>query len=317
MFMAIERILVLGLALLGPPIEDWNDADDLETCETVCEKKGDRRATNDISSEAEVIVIDLDQLGSGQTRIDVGHGLTVELAHGQPAGSHELVVWIADEEDLCEVPILEEMEVRPIEQREAIGPVPNEFRLGATTEETLLPVLNDDEAPLLPAPARTGRDETTAHFQRTYQTLLAEGRRAEADALAAEFLAEDDLASAVPVKSLEKRIAPTLHHQVGYRPEAAGTWVRRYPGSDAARWSDVAHRRITVRFDRTPVDELARFLRWATGLSVEVELSAQLADELRCQVECNDLPMAEAIEAIGRQLHVRIVPHEDRLVVRE
>ncbi len=314
MFMAIERILVLGLALWAPPTEDWNEADDLETCETVCAG----RANTVHSNEAEVIVIDLDQLGTEPRHIDVGHGLSIELAHNQPANSHELVVWIEDEEDLCEVPLPAEIEIRPIEQLDNIGPVPNEFRLDQSIEETLLPVIKDDETPLLPAPTTTVRDEKTAHFQRTYQSLLAEGRQAEADALAAQFLEEDAVASTSPANPSRKPLTPAIqHHQVGYRPEATGTWVRRYPGSNTARWSDVAHRRITVRFDRTPVDELARFLRWATGLTVEVELPAQLAEELRCQVECNDLPIAEAIDAISRQLNVRIVPHDDRLVVRE
>lgn len=314
MFMVIERILVLGLALWAPPVEDWNDADDLETCATVC-TKGTKTARR---NEAEVIVIDLDELGTGSRHIDVGQGLTVELAHGQPAGTHELIVWIADEEDLCEVPIPAEIEIRPIEQPDTIGPVPNEFRLDATIEEMLLPVINEDEAPLLPAPVPTVGDAKTADFQRTYQTLLAEGRKPEADALAAQFLLEDAIASASSARGSEKTPAPTVqHHQVGYRPESPSTWVRRYPGNSSARWSDIAHRRITVRFDRTPIDELARFLRWATGMTVDVELPAQLAGELRCQVECNDLPIAEAIDAMSRQLNVRIITHDDRLVVRQ
>jgi hypothetical protein len=297
MWTSIERAIVLWAACFAPPAEPWHEADDLETCETIC---AERTLSAADRTEAEEIVIDLDRLGPGNQSINAGDGLTLELEHRLP---HELIILVDEETDLCEVPLPLEIELRPV-------PIDQASRLLATDE---LPVLIEDDLAesdliLLPTHEADRRDEQTARFQRAYSAMLSQGRRKEADALAVQFLDADSSANHDFPK------ASTSQHRVGYRPPS-GRGVRTYPGNGSARWSEVSHRQITVRFEETPIDELARFLRWATGLTVEIDLPAQLADELRCHVQCSDVSIAETVAAIGQQLGIVIRVEEDRLTL--
>lgn len=302
MLLSMERALVILLACWAPPAQAWHEADDLETCETICAERK-LSAAKRADTEAEEIVIDLDQLGRGKQSVDAGDGLTLELEHRLP---NELWVLVEEEIDLCEVPIPSEIDLRPVPMGSSHEEAP-----GFLASDELSVTIEEETSPLpLSDPGR--RDAQTATFQQAYAKMMAAGRKEEAEGLAVEFLTSER-ESAHDRHSVVKD-SQTSEHRVGYRP-ASGRWVRQYSGNASARWSEVYHRQITVRFDETPLDELARFLRWATGMTVEVELPADRAEKVRCHVQCNDLTIAEAMEAIGRQTGLRIVAEEERLLI--
>lgn len=263
---------------------DWNEAHDLETFDSVCQ---DLTLPEDMGDDADAIVIDLDQLKDEPKEIPLGKGMRLRITRKD---SRQLSLTLQSTHDSTAQ------------------------RNRSCTEVELA------ELPLLPMPemVESRRDDKVALFQVQYAQLMSEGKEAEAEQLASQFLADDQTGAASDVPrplplDLSDAEEPYIKHRVGYKGSTDTTRLV-FPKDSSAPWSEVAKRKISCTLTGARVDDVAQFLRLATGMTIEVALPREMIQSVRFRVSLSDEPMKDALLAIAQSGGIQITPTGDRIV---
>lgn len=264
---------------------DWNEAQDLDTFDSVCQ---DLTLPEEMCDDADAIVIDLDNLNNEPKEISLGKGMRLRITRKD---SRQLSLTFQSTKN------------------------------STTRHDRSCDDVELSELPLLPMPEMVDnrRDDRVAHFQVQYAQLMSEGKEAEAERLASQFLADDqpaattsDVPRPLPL-DLSDTEEPFIKHKVGYKGSTDKTRLV-FPKDSSAPWSDVAKRKISCTLTGAKVDDVAQFLRIATGMTIEVALPQETIQSVRFRVILSDEPMKDALLAIALAGGIQITPIGDRIV---
>lgn len=264
---------------------DWNEAHDLDTFDSVCQELS---LPEDLCDDADVIVVDLDQLNDAPKDISLGKGMTLRIVRKD---SRQLSLTFHTTKD------------------------------SVTHHDRACDEVDLAELPLLPMPETVEghRDDSVAHFQVQYAKLMSEGREVEAERLASQFLADDQPAAAaseiprpLPL-DLSHSEEPLIKHRVGYKGSTDTTKLI-FPKESSAHWNEVAKRKISCTLTGAKVDDVAQFLRIATGMTIEVSLPRETIESVRFRVSLSDQPLSDALVAVAQAGGIQITPADDRII---
>jgi hypothetical protein len=144
---------------------------------------------------------------------------------------------------------------------------------------------------------------------------LAQGKSREAAALAVEFLCDEAEEGEICLPAETMGEPHVVKHDVGYRPGPGRPKVL-FPAASGATWDTVSGRLITFRFRGASLEDVARFLRLATGLSVEISLDGESTRAVAVHAAVSDMPMNEALELLARSTGFLFVPLPDGIAIR-
>ena len=297
---------------------DWNEAHDMETFDSVC---CELECPADALDEEDALVIDLDTLGSEPKEWGLGDGMTLRVVRNN---SRQLsITFKAPPKASATFKAPPKASATFKAPPKACAETPDDCENAELAELPLLP---------MPETLESRRDEGVARFQVRYAALMAEGKEIEASNLASQFLADDepatkltDLPRKLPEETMDppRRLPvdltdseePMIEHKVGYKGIVEPTKLV-FPSSSPTLWSDVSKRQISFSFHGAKVDDVAQFLRLATGMTVEVAMPSDQVKSLRFQVSCTDEPIKEAILAIARAGGIEIIAKENRMTLQ-
>jgi hypothetical protein len=266
------------------PVDDWRDANELETFSSICEEPPPTPPLppKDDGCE-EGLVVDVDAVGDAPTLVSLPDGTRLKL-------------------------------VRVDARRISIELIADDGKNAAPCGLRTAP-------PPLPPADYDAYDPDLARFQSKYARLVAQGRLADARALAVAFLSDwkedsdEDPPCPLPARVTEDA-AGLLQHRVSFNGKLP-RYRTLFPSHGNAVWPDAASRRVTFSFRGATIDQAAEFFRVATGLSIEVDVSTQKALETRLHLALRDATMETALEAVCRAAGLVYTAADERIVLTE